>query len=173
MKGLEAILLKIQNIVGRICEFICVIVGACMIVLVTAQVILRALDMPLFGIEELLTFFTIWLYFLGGVCASHTDAHIECGLVNAVCKNKKLVAISQCFANICCSVLAVYVLKWALQYAQYSVKMGKSSAILHIPMSVGELIIPIGLVFMAIFSVCKAIVSLIHLKDSFEEGGAA
>lgn len=172
MKNVEAILLKVQNAAGKICEFICMFVAAIMIVLVTVQVILRALDMPLFGIEELLTFFTIWLYFLGGVCASHTDAHIECGLVNAVCKNQKLVAVSQCFANICCSILSVYVLKWALQYAQYSVQMGKVSAILHIPMPIGELIIPIGLVLMAVFAVCKTIISLMHLKDSFVEGGA-
>lgn len=172
MKSVEAILLKIQNIAGKLCEYICMIISVCMIILVTVQVILRALDMPLFGVEELLTFVTIWLYFLGGVCASHTDAHIECGLVNAVSKNPKLVALSQCFANVCCSVLSVYVLKWALQYAQYSVKMGKVSAILHIPMPIGELIIPIGLVLMAVFAVCKTIISLMRLKDSFVEGGA-
>lgn len=172
MKNLEAILLKVQSVVGKICELICMYVAAIMIVLVTVQVILRALDMPLFGIEELLTFFTIWLYFLGGATASYTDAHIECGLVNAVCKNPKLVALSQSFANICCSVLSVYVLKWAIPYAQYSVMMGKVSAVLQIPMSIGELIIPIGLVLMAVFTVCKTIISLIHLKDSFVEGGA-
>ena len=164
--------LKAIDVIGKFCEILCAVLAMLMTVLVTLQVILRALNMPLFGIEELLTFPTIWIYFLGGACASFTDAHIECGLVGAVSKNPKAVAAAKNFANICASVLSVYVLKWAGEYAQYSLKLGKISAILHIPMPLGECIIFIGLVLMALCSVTRTIQNLIHLKSVFTEGGA-
>ena len=77
MKSFGAAYWKGITVIVKICEYICAIMGMGMVALVTVQVILRALNMPLFGIEELLTFPTIWLYFLGGACASFTNSHIK------------------------------------------------------------------------------------------------
>lgn len=173
MKTFGAAYWKGITAVGKLCEYICAFMGMGMVVLVTVQVILRALNMPLFGIEELLTFPTIWLYFLGGACASFTNSHIECGLVGAVCKNPKMVAISKCISNILASALSVYVLKWAWEYSLYSLKMGKISAILHIPMPVGELVMFAGLALMALFTVSETVRGLFLLKENMKEGGAA
>lgn len=172
MKAFGAVCLKVLDVIGRVCQFICSVIAMFMVLLVFLQVVLRAFNMPLFGIEELLTFPTIWLYFLGGVCASFTDAHIECGLIGAVCKNPKAVVASQCFANICASLLSVYVLQWVWQYAQYSLKINKVSAILGIPMPLGELVMFVGLVLMAVFTISKMIRNLIELKSKLTEGGA-
>lgn len=90
MKTIGTVCLKIVDVMGKICEYICATLALIITLLVFVQVILRALDMPLFGIEELLTFPTIWIYFLGGACASFTDSHIECGLVGAVAKIRRL-----------------------------------------------------------------------------------
>ena len=120
--------------------------------------------MPLFGIEELLTFPTIWIYFLGGACASFTDSHIECGLVGAVAKNPKAIAVAKSVANICATGLSIYVLKWA----------SKISAVLKIPMPIGECVILAGLALMALFTLTRTIQNLVALKDVFKkEGGAA
>lgn len=73
MKTIGTVCLKIVDVMGKICEYICAALALVITLLVFVQVILRALDMPLFGIEELLTFPTIWIYFLGGACASFTD----------------------------------------------------------------------------------------------------
>lgn len=92
MKTIGTVCLKVVDVIGKICEYICAALAMIITLLVFIQVILRALNMPLFGIEELLTFPTIWIYFLGGACASFTDSHIECGLVGAVAKNPKAIA---------------------------------------------------------------------------------
>lgn len=144
-----------------------------MIGLVTVQVVLRALKMPLFGIEEFLTFPTIWIYFLGGACASFTDAHIECGLMGAVSKSPKVVAVARCVANVLASLLSLYVLKWGFAYGQYSLKMNKASAVLHIPMPAGELVILAGLILMALFTVVRTVQGLAALRTTFTKGGAA
>ena len=98
-----------------------------MVFLVTLQVILRFFNMPLFGIEELLTFPTIWVYFLGGACAAYTNSHIECGIVKAVSKNKHAVQITEIVCNIVASALAIYVFDWAVQYSIHSLEIGKNS----------------------------------------------
>ncbi len=161
----------ILDILGAVCQGICSVLAVVMVILVTTQVILRGMNMPLFGIEELLTFPTIWLYFLGGACASFTDSHIDCGLVKAVGKNPVIVGIAQCVANVAASALSLYVISWAWQYAQYSLKMHKVSAVLHIPMPVGELIIFAGLVLMMIFTVARTIRGFIELKQLMAKGG--
>lgn len=167
------IIVKLLDVIGKVCEIICSVIAMIMVALVFAQVVLRALNLPLFGLEELLTFPTIWLYFLGGACASFTDSHIECGLVAAVCKNPKLVAVSQCIANTIASGLSVLILRYVVEYAQYSIKMHKISALMHVPMPIGELIVFIGLVLMMIFTVSKCIRGFIALKDLNAGGGEA
>ena len=107
MKTIGTVCLKIVDVMGKICEYICAALALVITLLVFVQVILRALNMPLFGIEELLTFPTIWIYFLGGACASFTNSHIECGLVGAVAKNPKVVAVAKNIANIIKSVIPI------------------------------------------------------------------
>lgn len=171
MKTFGTVCLKITDVIGKICEYICVVLAMIITLLVFVQVILRALDMPLFGIEELLTFPIIWIYFLGGACASFTDSHIECGLVGAVAKNPKAVAVAKSVANICATALSVYVLKWAAEYAQYSFKTDKISAVLKIPMPIGECIILGGLALMALFTLVRTIENLVALKGIFKSKG--
>lgn len=171
MKTIGNVCLKIVDVIGKICEYICVVLALIITLLVFVQVILRAMDMPLFGIEELLTFPIIWIYFLGGACASFTDSHIECGLVGAVAKNPKVVAVAKNVANICATALSVYVLKWAVEYAQYSFKTDKISAVLKIPMPIGESIILGGLALMALFTLVRTIENLVALKGIFKNKG--
>ena len=60
MKTIGTVCLKVVDVIGKICEYICAALAMIITLLVFIQVILRALNMPLFGIEELLTFPTIW-----------------------------------------------------------------------------------------------------------------
>ena len=94
-------------------------------------------------------------------------------LVGAVCKNPRTVAISRIVSYILASTLAVYVLIWAWEYSKYSIKIGKVSAILHIPMPVGEVVMFVGLLLMALFTVSETVRNIFHLKDIAREGGGA
>ena len=133
MKVLGEKIERFLDIVGNVCEVVCSILALFMVFLVTLQVILRFFNMPLFGIEELLTFPTIWVYFLGGACAAYTNSHIECGIVKAVSKNKHAVQITEIVCNIVASALAIYVFDWAVQYSIHSLEIGKKSAVLGNP----------------------------------------
>ena len=62
---------------------ICYICAIALPLIITYQVVLRyVLKAPLMGIEELMTFFIIWLYMMGGSVASEQRTHIECGILS-------------------------------------------------------------------------------------------
>ena len=84
------------------------------------------------------------------------------------------IAVAKSVANICATGLSIYVLKWASEYTQYSLKVSKISAVLKIPMPIGECVILAGLALMALFTLTRTIQNLVALKDVFKkEGGAA
>ena len=50
MKTIGTVCLKVVDVIGKICEYICAALAMIITLLVFIQVILRALNMPLFGI---------------------------------------------------------------------------------------------------------------------------
>ena len=164
MKSAGSILKSVLNTIGTICEYFCSIIALIMVLLVTIQVILRSLNMPLFGIEELLNFPTIWIYFIGGVCAAYTNSHIECGIIKAVSKNPRKVMVAGIVSDVIASCLSVYVLRWAATYSAYCLQINKTSPVLGIPMPLGELVIFIGLFLMAVYTVTRTLENLLTFK---------
>lgn len=171
MKSLSSVVNAVLDKLGKICEAFCSVMAMAMILLVTVQVILRALNMPLFGVEELLNFPTIWIYFIGGVCAAYTDAHIECGIIKAVSKNKHSVMVAELVSCVLASGIGLYVLTWAWEYTKYCFSSGAKSPILAIPMIVGQIIIFIGLLLMALYTIVKTIKKIDTFKTEWEKGG--
>lgn len=170
MKGFASNVNRLLDAIGKICEVFCSVIALAMVTLVTVQVILRMLNMPLFGIEELLNFPTIWIYFIGGACAAYTNAHIECGIIKAISKNQKKILIAELVSSILASGLAIYVLKWGYEYSSYCLQINQKSPVLGIPMPLGELFIMIGLTLMALYTVVKLIKILVTFKTVWKGG---
>lgn len=120
--------------------------------LVFIQVILRyVLHHPLMGIEELLLFPTIWLYFLGGAIASRQRDHIECRVVTMYVRGRALHIANALKAAISL-VVAVWLTYWAYEYFRYSLRVGKESDMLYIPLVLGESALFIGLLLMSVYT---------------------
>ncbi len=93
---------------------ICYICAIALPLIITYQVVLRyVLKAPLMGIEELMTFFIIWLYMMGGSVASEQRTHIECGILTLYIKKEKTMAIFLCFKNIFSMVVCIWLTRWA------------------------------------------------------------
>ena len=170
MKTVQTTLKQLLEAIGTACEWFCATIALVMVALVTIQVVLRAFNMPLFGIEELLNFPTIWIYFIGGACAAFTNSHIECGIIKAVSKNPRLVLVAELVSSLIATGLGIYVLKWAVEYSQYCLQISKTSPVLKIPMPLGEMVILIGLSLMALYSVAKTIALIAGFKQKWQEG---
>ena len=120
--------------------------------LVFVQVILRyVLHHPLMGIEEMLLFPTIWLYFLGGVIASRDRNHIECRVVTMYVRGTSLHVANVLKAGISL-VVALWLTYAAYGYLRYALRVGKESDMLYIPLVIGECALFVGLLLMSIYT---------------------
>lgn len=127
------------------------------------QVILRyVLHAPLFGIEELLLFPTIWLYLLGGANASWEKSHISCGVLSLYIKRPRSIALFHTVKGLVSLSVCGWLAYWAFSYFQYSLKVWKLSATLYIPLFFGESALFIGLLLMTIYTA-------IELRDDLKE----
>lgn len=139
-------------------RFVCYVCAITTPLLIVYQVFLRyVLKAPLMGIEELLSFFIIWLYMMGGSVASEQRNHIECGILTLYIKKDLSMRIFKCFKGIFSVIVCCWLTRWAFWLFTYSLNLWKISDMLHIPMFFGESALFIGLIFMLFFGVLECI----------------
>jgi TRAP-type C4-dicarboxylate transport system permease small subunit len=155
MKELGSFLIRSLNSLRDWALFI-LMLGVTLLVFV--QVILRyVLRHPLMGIEELLLFPTIWLYFLGGANASRERSHIECRVVTTYLKTPTSIYVAGILkAGIALAVCA-WLNYWAYEYFLYALRIKKESATLYIPMVFGESALFFGLLLMSYYTCLELI----------------
>lgn len=139
-------------------RFVCYVCAIALPLIITYQVFLRyVLKAPLMGIEELMTFFIIWLYMMGGSVASEQRCHIECGILTLYIKKDRTMKVFKCCKALISLIVCCWLTRWAFWYFTYSLKLWKTSDILHIPMFFGESAMFIGLLFMLFFGALELI----------------
>jgi len=168
------ILRTAYRVIISVQRFVCYTCAIALPLIITYQVILRyVLKAPLMGIEELMTFFIIWLYILGGSVASEQRCHIECGILTLYIKKEKTMKIFKCFKALFSLIVCTWLARWAFWYFMYSFKLWKTSDILNIPMFFGESAMFIGLAFMLFFALLELIDYGRDLVKFFKEGKKA
>lgn len=143
--------------------------------LVVVQVVLRyVFQVPLMGIEELLLFPIVWLYMLGGVNASETKTHIECGVLTVYIKKAKTMKLLMITKTLISSVVGMWLLYWSYWFFEYSFTRWKTSDLLYIPMFLGESSVFIGILLMVIYAIAQLIGHIreyANLSDTDEKEG--
>lgn len=120
--------------------------------LVTIQVILRyLLHHPLMGIEELLLFPTIWLFFLGSANASWERTQIKAGILDVFVKSIKIKKIFSIIMATASFILSFWLTYWSYFYLLHSLKVRKLSSTLFIPLVYAEGTIFIGFLIMTVY----------------------
>lgn len=153
------------RIIGTIQDKIIMALLVIIPLLVFAQVLLRyVFNAPLMGIEEILLFPAIWLYFLGGSSASRARNHIDCGVLVLYIKKEKSLALFKVARMAISVVVGAWASWWAFWFFQYSLTKWKVSDLLYVPMFFGESAIFIGLVLMVFFSVVELLDCIAHYR---------
>ncbi|KAF5063324.1 Tripartite ATP-independent periplasmic transporter, DctQ component [anaerobic digester metagenome] len=162
---------NIYRVIITVQRLMCYVCAIALPLIICYQVLLRyVLKAPLMGIEELMTFFIIWLYMMGGSVASEQRSHIECGILTLYIKKDKTMRVFKCFKALFSLVVCCWLTRWAFWYFQYSLKLWKTSDILNIPMFLGESSMFIGLVFMLFFGAIELIDYVRAAIQIFKEG---
>jgi len=157
---------RLIRVVGAVQEKIILVLLAVIPFLIVAQVVLRyVFNAPLMGIEEILLFPAVWLYFLGGSAASKDRNHIDCGILVLYIKKDRSLALFK-ILRMGLSVLAgCWTSYWAFWFFSYSLSRWKLSDLLYLPMFLGESAIFIGLLLMTFFSLVEFIDRLKEFKS--------
>lgn len=146
----------------KIQKFISFLLVIFLPLLITFQVILRYVFVaPLMGVEELMMFPIIWLYFLGGANASYERNHIECGILILYMKTPRAYNRFRLLRSIISVLISIWMTYWAFWLFVYSIQTFKYSDLLSIPMIIGESALFIGLVLMTVYT-------LFETKDYFK-----
>jgi len=156
---------KIYNAQG----FLLFIILLGIAILVFIQVILRyVLHHPLMGIEELLLFPTIWLFFLGSANASLERSQIKAQVIDIFLKSPIAVKISRIIMGVISLGIDCWLTYWAYKYFLYSIRVHKLSSTLYIPLVFAECAVFIGFFLMGIYIFIETVDYTIKPLSEFE-----
>ncbi|MEJ2058082.1 MAG: TRAP transporter small permease subunit [Desulfofustis sp.] len=117
------------------------------------QVVMRyILELPVMGLEELLVYPTLWLYFLGSVNASREDSQIKANVLDVFLKTDRAKLIVRVIADLLSLIIAGWLTFWAFDYFRYALRVWKESPTLYIPTFYAECALFIGLVLMTCYA---------------------
>ncbi len=98
------------------------------------QVLMRyVFEIPVMGLEEILVYPTLWLYFLGSVNASREDTQIKANVLDVFLKADRSKLIVRVVADLMSLVTVLWLTYWAWDYFRYSRRVWKESPTLYIP----------------------------------------
>lgn len=133
------------------------------------QVIMRYIfQVPVMGLEEILVYPTVWLYFLGSVNASREDTQIKANVLDVFLKTNRSRLIVRVIADVMSLVVSTWLTYWAWGYFRYALRLWKESPTLYIPTFYAEASVFIGLLLMTIYTACYLIKHGMKLAGSSE-----
>jgi len=117
------------------------------------QVIMRyILELPVMGLEELLVYPTLWLYFLGSVNASREDTQIKANVLDIFLKTERAKLKVRVVADFMSVIVSSWLTYWAWDYFMYALRVWKESPTLYIPTFFAECALFIGMACMTFFA---------------------
>ena len=117
------------------------------------QVVMRyILEIPVMGLEELLVYPTLWLYFLGSVNASREDTQIKANVLDVFLKTERSKLTVRVIADALGVVVSFWLTYWAWDYFRYAWRVWKESPTLYVPTFYAECSLFIGLVLMTMYA---------------------
>lgn len=118
------------------------------------QVVMRYIfEIPIMGLEEVLVFPTLWLYFLGSVNASREDTQIKANVLDVFLKTDRSKLTVRVIADALSLITCSWLTWWAWDYFRYALRVWKESPTLYIPTFYAECAMFIGMSFMTFYVV--------------------
>ena len=139
-------------------KLIMIVGGSVVGILIFVEVFLRyVLGSPLFGIEELILFIGMWLYFMGSSYGAFERTHIKAELINIWCKNEKSLAILRTTASVITVALSLIMVSWAYPFFVWELKRGGTSQALLMPNILCQSAIFFGSILMSLYFIAELI----------------
>jgi len=117
------------------------------------QVVMRYIfEIPVMGLDEMLVYPTLWLYFLGSVNASREDTQIKANVLDVFLKTDRAKLTVRVIADLMGVIVSIWLTYWAWEYFRYALRVWKESPTLYVPTFYAECSVFIGLVMMTFYA---------------------
>jgi TRAP-type C4-dicarboxylate transport system permease small subunit len=129
------------------------IIGGCVItLLVFIEVMLRYVFVsPLFGIEELIVFIAMWLYFIGASLGAYERSHIKADVIHIWVKTPRSTAIVHTINSTITVVLTAIMASWCYRYFIFGIEKGGETPALRLPLVLSQSGVFAGAILMTIY----------------------
>lgn len=144
--------LKIWNGLVSLQAWFLLIAGMFVTALVFTEVMLRyVFKAPLFGVEELICFIAVWLYFIGASYGAYERSHIKADIAYLWFKTPRSRALVKTIASLITVALAIVMVKWSYPYFIWGITKGETSQSLLLPMVISQSGIFFGAILMLLY----------------------
>ncbi len=153
---------------AKLVEVVLVILMALMVLVVFFATVGRYTQ--LFSIpwsEEFARYCMVAIVYLGLMLASLTKQHFVVELVPLIFKNKPaVIKVCNIIVTICMDLFAIFMAKYGWLVVSKMLNQGKESPMLHLPLGMVYLLVPVGIVLMAIFYTYRMYLDLTEEKEA-------
>ena len=169
------ILKKIDSFFEAIEEYILLITGTVVTLMILASAVFRFIKFDWFGSEELTLIVGVWLYFVGSICAARNNTHISGDMLNMFISNKQVVFVFNVIRDAVSIAMAAVFTVWTFQFLTWQISLGASTAVYKLPNFISLIPIPLFFAFWVVYLI-RNLVILIQSRPGqtaqVEEGGA-
>ena len=137
-------LLKVQEAVLMVCTAACVII-------LCAEVVLRMFHKDLFGYEEIVVIFAMWMYFLGASYAMYQKSHIDADMTSLFF-GERAQAVVKMIVSFITTVVAIILAIWAYSFFRWSLGKNATTTSLRIPLTYSQSALFFGYLLIAFYS---------------------
>jgi TRAP-type C4-dicarboxylate transport system permease small subunit len=160
---------KIDFIFQVLEEYILVITGSAVTLMILANALFRALQIDWFGSEELTLFVAVWLYFIGGICAGRDNTHICGNMLDMFISNKKIIFIFDVLKNVLSIAMASVFSVWIYEFVLWQGKLHSTTAVFKLPIVISLIPIAVFFTFWVIYLIRDLVVLVQNGPERKEE----
>lgn len=122
----------------------------------------------LYGMDEILTIVTMWLYFMGGIYGTYEESHIQGDLLNLVWTQRWQYKAHKIYIYAVCVFLMALWSYWGVKYFGNCIGSPRRNTATKLPFWINQIPIAIGMWGMLFYSVYHFIRNIINPVSSYQ-----
>ena len=162
---------KLDKALEWVEEWILVITGTAVMMMILVNAACRFLKLDWFGSEELTMFVAFWLYFTGSACASRDKTHISADMLSLFTHNPKIVNTVNLIKNVISLVVCALFTSWCFKYVLWQMDKGAKSIVYKLPVVIATIPMLIAFALWTLYLVRDTLATIRAFKGSGSENG--
>ncbi len=166
---------KVLKKIDRVCElfeeYILLITGTVVTMMILVNALFRVLQIDWFGAEELTLIVGVWLYFVGSICAGRDNIHISGDMLNMFITNQRITygfnVIRDLISTAMCGIFTV----WTFQFLTWQIGLKAQTAVYKLPNYIALIPIPLFFAFWTLYLTRNLVIQVMKRPGRPEEGG--